>query len=96
MAFNLQANYTDQMAATCWQSLWQILQVEECHVVSATGPMFVNFGFLDRICKLFIKEAPQFIHIIEWTPFQTHYFSETLVAPGIEPRTSGSVATHYH
>jgi hypothetical protein len=23
---------------------------------------------------------------------QTHYFSENLVAPGIEPRTSGSVA----
>jgi hypothetical protein len=21
----------------------------------------------------------------EWTPFQTHYFSENLVAPGIEP-----------
>jgi hypothetical protein len=27
----------------------------------------------------------------EWTPFQTHYFSENLVAPGIEPGTSGSV-----
>jgi hypothetical protein len=25
-------------------------------------------------------------------PFQTHYFSENLVAPGIEPGTSGSVA----
>jgi hypothetical protein len=24
-------------------------------------------------------------------PFQTHYFSENLVAPGIEPETSGSV-----
>jgi hypothetical protein len=23
----------------------------------------------------------------EWTPFQTHYFSENLVAPGIEPGT---------
>jgi hypothetical protein len=27
----------------------------------------------------------------EWTPFQTHYFSENLVAPRIEPGTSGSV-----
>jgi hypothetical protein len=27
-----------------------------------------------------------------WTPFQTHYFSENLVAPGIEPGTSGCVA----
>jgi hypothetical protein len=24
-------------------------------------------------------------HEAEWTPFQTHYFSENLVAPGIEP-----------
>jgi hypothetical protein len=28
----------------------------------------------------------------EWTPFQTNYFSENLVAPGIEPGTSRSVA----
>jgi hypothetical protein len=28
----------------------------------------------------------------EWTPFQTHYFSEKLVMLGIEPGTSGSVA----
>jgi hypothetical protein len=24
-------------------------------------------------------------HEAEWTPFQTHYFSENLVVPGIEP-----------
>jgi hypothetical protein len=24
----------------------------------------------------------------EWTPFQTHYYSENLTAPGIEPGTS--------
>jgi hypothetical protein len=24
-------------------------------------------------------------HETEWTPFQTHYFSENLIAPGIEP-----------
>jgi hypothetical protein len=28
----------------------------------------------------------------EWTRFQTHYCSENLVALGIEPGTSGSVA----
>jgi hypothetical protein len=33
-------------------------------------------------------------HEAEWTPFQTHYFSET-VAPGIEPGTSGCVARNY-
>jgi hypothetical protein len=30
-------------------------------------------------------------HEAEWTPFQTHYFSENLIALGIEPGTSGSV-----
>jgi hypothetical protein len=28
----------------------------------------------------------------EWTPFQTHYYSENLAAPEIEPGTSGSAA----
>jgi hypothetical protein len=27
-------------------------------------------------------------------PFQTHYFSDNLVAPGIQPGTSGSVTTN--
>jgi hypothetical protein len=31
-------------------------------------------------------------HEAEWTPLQTHYYSENLVAPGIETETSGSVA----
>jgi hypothetical protein len=31
-------------------------------------------------------------HEAEWTPFQTHCLSENLEVPGIEPRTSGSVA----
>jgi hypothetical protein len=31
-------------------------------------------------------------HEAKWTLFQTHYFSENLVASGIDPRTSGFVA----
>jgi hypothetical protein len=31
-------------------------------------------------------------HKAEWTPFQTHYVSENLVALGIEPETSGYIA----
>jgi hypothetical protein len=42
-------------------------------------------GFLDWSCYFFIQVAPQ-------TPFQTYYFSEILVLPGIEPGISGSVA----
>jgi hypothetical protein len=30
--------------------------------------------------------------VADCTPFQTHYLSENLVAPGIEPGTSGYVA----
>jgi hypothetical protein len=33
-----------------------------------------------------------YLHEAEWTKFQTLYFSANLVAPGIEPYTSGSVA----
>jgi hypothetical protein len=32
-------------------------------------------------------------HEAEWTPFQTNY-SENLVAAGLEPGTSGSVASN--
>jgi hypothetical protein len=32
-------------------------------------------------------------HKAEWTPFQTHYFSENLAVLGIEPVTSGSILT---
>jgi hypothetical protein len=32
------------------------------------------------------KKLLNFSHKAEWTPFQTHYFSENLVASEIEPR----------
>jgi hypothetical protein len=54
-------------------------------------PTAVNFGFLDRGCH-FLEIAPHNPCEAEWTPFQAHYFSENLVAPGIEPGTSKSVA----
>jgi hypothetical protein len=42
---------------------------------------------------LSLKYLLNYPHEAEWTPFQTNYFSENLVAPGIEPGTSESVAT---
>jgi hypothetical protein len=39
------------------------------------------------------KQLLSYTHEAEWTPFQTHYFSENLVAPEIDPGISGSVAT---
>jgi hypothetical protein len=32
-----------------------------------------------------MKNLHKYTNEAEWTPFQTHYFSEDLVAPGIEP-----------
>jgi hypothetical protein len=40
---------------------------------------------------LFLSSSSSFILTrAEWTPFQTHYYSENLAAPGIEPGTSVS------
>jgi hypothetical protein len=41
------------------------------------------------------KQLLNCTHEAEWTPFQLHYFSEKLVAPGTEPGTSGSLAWNY-
>jgi hypothetical protein len=49
-----------------------------CHVVSVMDPSGRNIDFLGRSRYFLFHEA-------EWTPFQTHYFSENLVAPGIGP-----------
>jgi hypothetical protein len=57
-----------------------------CRVVSATDPHGRILVSLDRSRYFFICT-----HEAEWTPFQTHYCSENLVAPRIEPGTSGSV-----
>jgi hypothetical protein len=42
-------------------------------------PKAVNLGFLKPELLIYTHEA-------EWTPFQTHYYSENLAAPRIEPR----------
>jgi hypothetical protein len=45
-----------------------------------------------RATTFSFKELFSYPHKAEWTPFQTHYFSENLVALGIAPGTSGSAA----
>jgi hypothetical protein len=55
-------------------------------VVSVTDPYGRILGFLDRSRYFSIKQLFSCTHEAEWTPFQTHYFSENLVVPGIEPR----------
>jgi hypothetical protein len=53
-------------------------------VVSVTDPYGRILGFLDRSRYFSIKQLLSCTHEAEWTPSQTHCFSENLVAPGIE------------
>jgi hypothetical protein len=58
----------------------------EFHVVSVTDPYGRNLGFFRQEALLFPSSSSSIVlNEAEWTPFQTHYFSENLVAPGIEP-----------
>jgi hypothetical protein len=63
-------------------------------VVSAADPLRSLISvFLDRSCYFFLSSSCSFILTrAEWTPFQTHCYSENLVALGIEPGTSGLAA----
>jgi hypothetical protein len=55
-------------------------------VVGATDPYGRILGSLDRNRYFFFQVLLSCTHEAEWMiPFQTHYFSENLVSPGIEP-----------
>jgi hypothetical protein len=54
-------------------------------MVSVTEPYGCNLDFLDRSRYFSSKYLLGYTHEAEWTPLQTHYFTEKLVAPGIEP-----------
>jgi hypothetical protein len=45
-------------------------------------------------CHFSFKELLSYPHDGEWTPFDTHYCSENLIVPEIEPGTSGSVTRY--
>jgi hypothetical protein len=55
-------------------------------VVSTTDLHGHILGFLDWGHYYLFQVAPNCTYEAEWTPFQTHYFSENLVALGIKPR----------
>jgi hypothetical protein len=63
-----------------------------CDVVSATNPYGRILYFLTAAATISSKWLLNSTHEVDWTPFQTRYFSENLVALGIELGTSGSVA----
>jgi hypothetical protein len=51
-------------------------------VVSVTDAYGRILGFINRRRYFFFQVGT---HKAEWIPFQTYYFSENLVVPGIEP-----------
>jgi hypothetical protein len=62
-------------------------------VVSAADPLRSLISVFYTGAATFLSSSSSFTLIrAEWTPFQTHCYSEKLVADGIEPGTSGSAA----
>jgi hypothetical protein len=55
-----------------------------CPVISATDPYDHILDFQTGAATFSNKLLLNCAHEAEWTPFQTQYFSENLVAPGIE------------
>jgi hypothetical protein len=53
-------------------------------VVSVMDPYGRILGFSRPEPILFLSSSSSVV-LTEWPLFQTHYFSENLVAPGIEP-----------
>jgi hypothetical protein len=54
--------------------------------------MALKLGCLDRSRYFSYKHVLSYLQDGEQTPFQTRYFSENLIALGIERRTSGPAA----
>jgi hypothetical protein len=62
-------------------------------VVSAADPVRLLISVFYTEAATFLSSSSSFnLTRAEWTPFQTHCYSENLVSSGIEPGTSGSAA----
>jgi hypothetical protein len=91
-----QENYTDWATATCRRKLVPTFVDRGMSRGQRGGtPTVVNLNFLDRSRYFSFKYLLVYPHESEWTPFQTHCYSENLVAPGIEPETSGFAGRKY-
>jgi hypothetical protein len=62
-------------------------------VVSAADPAPSLISVFRTGAAIFLSSSSSFtLTRAEWSPFQTHCYSENLAAPGIDPGTSGSAA----
>jgi hypothetical protein len=61
--------------------------MEVCYLALLFMPLVILHHLLYVSVQLANKRGlkKNFTHEAEWTPFQTHYYSENLVAQGIEP-----------
>jgi hypothetical protein len=60
-------------------------------VVSAADPLRSLISVFWTVAATLLSNSSSFILTrAEWNPFQTHCFSGNLLAPGIEPWTSGT------
>jgi hypothetical protein len=88
------ANYTDWATATGRRKLVPTFVDRGMSRGQRGGsPTAVNLSFLDQ-SRYFLSSISSFILTrADWTPFQTHCYSENIAAPGIDPGTSGLAAS---
>jgi hypothetical protein len=86
------ANYTDRATAAYRRSLCQLLWIEGATWLAWRIPTAVFSTFKTGTATFSFKQLLICTHEAEWTPFPTHYFSEKLVAPVLEPGPLRSVA----
>jgi hypothetical protein len=86
VAFSPQANYIDGAAAACRRVLVQTFAVKGVSRGQRNGSPRRSSRFSRPGPPTFNSNCSSIILTrAEWTPFQTHYFPEILVAPGINP-----------
>jgi hypothetical protein len=92
-AFRPKGNYPDWSVAAGWRIL--VLTFADRGVSRGQhggSSATVNLSFLHRSSYFSFKYLLIYLHEAEWTLYQTHCYSEHLVAPGIELETSESAA----
>jgi hypothetical protein len=91
VAFSPYANYTDRATAALSAKIVPTFAgVSRGQRNGSLRPLIS--GFKTGAATFPFKLLLNYPHEAEWTPLQTHYFSENLVAPRIGPGTSGPVA----
>jgi hypothetical protein len=90
LAFSALANLPTDRPLLVGEYYCQLLRIESCRVVSAAEPLRSLMSvFYTGAATFSFEQLLIYPHETEWTSFQTDYYSENLVAPGIEPGSLG-------